>query len=153
KKNSGDLDAQTERYGADGLRVAVLFMGPPDADKQWEDSMAEGPWRFLLRAWRLLVGDDDAAPAAIGGAPASGELRRALHVAIDGVTKDMQAIAYNTAISKLMVLLNAMQGADPLPREVASAFVRMLSPFAPHLAEELWARLGETGFCSLADWP
>jgi leucyl-tRNA synthetase len=153
KKNSGDLDAQVDRYGADALRVAVLFMGPPDADKQWDDSMAEGPWRFLLRAWRLLVGDEVGGPAPLDDAPASGETRRALHVAIDGVTKDMDAVAYNTAISQLMVLLNEMQRANPLPREVATAFVRMLSPFAPHLAEELWARLGGEGLGSNAAWP
>jgi leucyl-tRNA synthetase len=153
KKNGGDLDAQVARYGADTLRAAVLFIGPPEAGKQWEDAMAEGPRRFLARAWRLLAGDEDAPAAPLTDAPANGALRKALHRAIDGVTRDMAAVAYNTAVSKLMVLLNEMAGSSPLPREAADAFVRMLCPIAPHVAEELWERLGGQGFCSHAAWP
>jgi leucyl-tRNA synthetase len=153
KKNGGDLDEQVSRYGADALRVAVLFMGPPEAEKVWEDSMAEGPWRFLLRAWRLLVGDEDAGPAPRTDAPAEGALRKALHRTIDRVTKDMDAIAYNTVVARLMELLTEMQRTSPLPKEVAEAFVRMLCPLAPHVAEEMWAALGHGGLCSLADWP
>jgi leucyl-tRNA synthetase len=153
KKNGGDLDEQVGRYGADALRVAVLFMGPPDAAKQWEDSMAEGPWRFLSRAWRLLVGDDEGVPAPRTDAPASGALRRALHGAIDRVTKDMDAIAYNTVVARLMELLTEMQRTTPLPREAAEGFVRMLCPLAPHVAEEMWAALGHADLCSAAPWP
>jgi leucyl-tRNA synthetase len=153
KKNGGDLDEQVGRYGADALRVAVLFMGPPDAEKTWEDSMAEGPWRFLLRAWRLLVGDEDAGPAPRTDAPSEGALRKALHRTIDRVTKDMDAIAYNTVVARLMELLTEMSRVSPLPRDAAEAFVRMLCPLAPHVAEEMWAVLGHGGLCSLADWP
>jgi leucyl-tRNA synthetase len=153
KKNGGDLDEQVARYGADTLRIAVLFIGPPEASKQWEDAMAEGPRRFLARAWRLLAGDDDTEAVTLTDAPAAGALRKALHKAIAGVTKDMDAVAYNTAVSKLMVLLNEMAGVSPLPREAADAFVRLLCPIAPHVAEELWERLGGKGFCSHASWP
>ena len=153
KKNGGDLDEQVARYGADTLRIAVLFIGPPEASKQWEDAMAEGPRRFLARAWRLLAGDDDTEAVPLSDAPAAGSLRKALHKAIAGVTKDMDGVAYNTAVSKLMVLLNEMAGVSPLPREAADAFVRMLCPIAPHVAEELWERLGGKGFCSHAAWP
>ncbi len=72
---------------------------------------------------------------------------------MDGITKDMDGIAYNTAVSKLMVLMNAMTGVTPLPREVATTFARLLSPLAPHIAEEMWARLGQPGLCTLAAWP
>ncbi len=153
KKNGGDLDEQVARYGADTLRVAVLFMGPPDAEKQWEDSMAEGPWRFLCRAWRTIVGDEDGGPVPRTAEPATGPLRSALHQAIAGVTKDMDAVAYNTAVSKLMVLSSELQAASPLPLEAAEAFVRMLCPLAPHVAEEMWAALGHADLCSLAAWP
>ena len=153
KKNGGDLDAQVATWGADVIRTAVLFLGPPDASKQWEDANAEGPRRFLLRAWRLVVGDEDAAPAARTDAPAEGPLRKALHRAIDGVTKDLDAIAYNTAIAKLMVLVGELTGVSPVPREAIDALVRMLSPFAPHVAEEMWTAIGGKGFVMHADWP
>jgi leucyl-tRNA synthetase len=154
KKNGVNPDDVVASYGADALRLAALFMGPPAADKEWTGpGVLEGPWRFVLRAWRLVVGDDETPAAATTDAPPAGPFRRALHVAIDGVTKDMDAIAYNTAISKLMVLLNEMQDAKPLPTEAVSAFVRMLSPMAPHVAEEMWARTGGTGFACHAPWP
>jgi leucyl-tRNA synthetase len=153
KKNGGDLDEQVARHGADTLRVATLFLGPPDAAKQWQDDSAEGPWRFLVRAWKAIVGDERTPPIPRTPEAASGDLRRALHRAIAGVTQDMDGIAYNTAISKLMVLLNEMEGARPLPHEAASAFVRLLCPFAPHLAEEMWEALGEKGLASHAAWP
>ncbi len=153
KKNGGDLDEQVARYGADTLRVAVLFLGPPEGEKQWQDDAAEGPRRFLARAWRLIAGDERTAPVARVEVPAEGALRRALHRAIDGITRDMDGIDYNTVISKLMVLLTAMEAQTPLPTEAATAFVRMLAPCAPHVAEELWERLGQRALVSLAAWP
>jgi leucyl-tRNA synthetase len=153
KKNGGDLDAQVAQWGADVIRTAVLFLGPPDESKQWEDANAEGPRRFLQRAWRLVLGDEDSPPAPRTEAPAEGALRKALHRAIDGVTKDLDAIAYNTAVAKLMVLVNELTGTTPVPREAVDALVRMLSPFAPHVAEEMWTAIGGKGFVMHADWP
>ncbi len=152
KKNGIGIDEAVARTSGDAVRLAVLFIGPPHADKEWTPTSLEGPWRFLLRAWRAIVGDEHG-DAALSDAPPTGDLWKALHRAVDGITKDMDAIAYNTAVSKLMVLMNAMAGATPLPREVATTFARLLSPLAPHIAEEMWARLGQPGLCTLAAWP
>jgi leucyl-tRNA synthetase len=153
KRNSANPDDLVARYGADAVRLYILFMGPPEANKIWDPNGIEGVWRFLNRAWRVLVGSErqDAKPRSPD--PATGEARRALHEAIAGVTKDMDEMAYNTAISKLMVLLNTMSDLDAVPEEMADAFIRMVCPFAPHLAEELWKRSGREGFASHAQWP
>jgi leucyl-tRNA synthetase len=162
KKNVVNPDAYVDEYGADTLRLYILFMGPVDADKIWSRSDIEGSWRFLGRAWRLIAGDERFEPAPLTDAPAEGEDRTVLHRAIAGVTKDMESLAYNTAISKLMILLGHMTGAAgagdgapprALPREMVDAFVRLLSPLAPHVAEELWSRLGGEGFVAHAAWP
>ena len=157
KKNVINPDEYVAEYGADTLRCYMLFMGPPEADKVWSRSDIEGIWRFLTRAWRAIAGDERTEPLPLSDAPADGEVGRALHKTIAGVTEDMEALRFNTAISKLMVLLGAIVPGDgesrTLPREAASAFVRMLAPFAPHLAEELWTRLQGEGLVSLAPWP
>jgi leucyl-tRNA synthetase len=153
KKNGVSPDDLVPRYGVDALRVCELFMGPPEADKVWSDAQLEGARRFLQRAWRMLVGDEESPPAPRTAEPASGALRRTLHKSIAAVTKDMDAIAYNTAIAKLMELLSELQRANPLPEEAATAFVRMLAPHAPHVAEEMWERLGQRGFVAHAAWP
>ncbi|MBL9086107.1 MAG: leucine--tRNA ligase [Planctomycetia bacterium] len=153
KKNGVGIDEAVARYSGDAVRLAGLFLGPPDAEKEWTPNAIEGPWRFLLKAWRLLVGDEDGPGVPLTDAPATGALRKAVHRAIDGITKDMEAIAFNTAVSKLMVLLSELQGANPLPRDAAEAFVTLLAPFAPHAAEEMWAALGRAPFVSVAPWP
>ena len=153
KKNVVNPDEIVQQLGADVLRLYILFMGPPEGDKLWDASGIQGMARFLKKAWRMLVGDERTEPRPLDDAPAEGEARHALHSAIAGVTADMEALAYNTAISKLMVLANAMADLDTLPREMADAFLRMLSPFAPHIAEEMWAEIGGDGFVSVAAWP
>ena len=157
KKNVINPDEYVAEYGADTLRLYMLFMGPAEADKIWSRSDIEGVWRFLNRAWRLIVGDERFPAAARSDAPAEGEARRLLHTTVAGVTQDMDGLAYNTAISKLMVLVNGMhalaaEGAA-LPREMVGAFLRMLAPFAPHIAEEMWAEVGGEGLAAHAAWP
>ena len=153
KKNVINPDDIIREYGADTLRLYILFMGPPDADKLWDRSGIQGVYRFLNKAWRTLCGTDRHPALARTDAPAEGDARHALHSAIAGVTADMDALAYNTAISKLMVLLNAMADLETLPQEMANAFLRMLAPFAPHAAEAMWEAIGGEGFASLAAWP
>ena len=152
KKNGIGIDEAVARTSGDAVRLAVLFIGPPDADKEWTDSSLEGPWRFLLRAWRTVVGPEDGA-VELTDAPATGTLRKAVHRAVDGVTRDLEAFGFNTAISKLMVLLNELQAAAPLPRDAAETFVRLLAPLAPHIAEEMWARLGHEDLVCTTSWP
>ena len=155
KKNVINPDELVAEYGADTLRLYIMFMGPPEADKVWSRSDIEGTWRYLNRAWRLLMGDPRSPKTTLADGAPDGDLRRQLHVAIAGVTADMEALAFNTAISKLMVLLNAMldRGDTDLSREVAHAFLRMLEPFAPHIAEEMWAGIGGEDFLCRQAWP
>jgi len=150
--NPDDVIAQ---YGADSLRVYELFMGPLEKGAPWSTEGIPGCHRFLQRAWRLFV-DEDApgeplAPLAPGqGTPAQARLTART---VAGVTQDVEALAFNTAIAKLMVWIRDVAKDGPPPRAGAEAFLRLLAPFAPHLAEELWARLGCDGLVSLAPWP
>ena len=156
KKNVINPDVLVKQYGADTLRLYILFMGPPQADKVWSLSDIEGMARFLNRLWRLVRGDRRVEPAATTEAAPVGEDLGLLHRTVAGVTDDMEGLSFNTAISKLMVMLNGMTKADrdePLPRSMLRALLRMLEPFAPHVAEELWATVGGEGFCALAPWP
>ncbi len=153
KKNVVNPDDIIQVYGADTLRLYILFMGPPVADKLWDDSGIQGVHRFLNKAWRLIMGDERQTARARSTEPASGDARHALHTAIAGTTKDMDALGYNTAISKLMVLLNTMADLDPVPEDMLDAFLRMLAPFAPHVVEEMWEATGREGLASLAAWP
>jgi leucyl-tRNA synthetase len=150
--NPDDVVAQ---FGADALRLYELFMGPLEKGAPWSTDGIPGVFRFLQRAWRMLVDEDRpgeplAALAAGDGTP---EQARLTAQTIAGVTADLETLALNTAISKLMVWSRDVAKDHPTPRAGAEAFVRLLAPFAPHLAEELWERLGGTGFVSLAPWP
>jgi leucyl-tRNA synthetase len=153
KKNVVNPDTVVADYGADVCRLYLLFMGPTEGNKVWDHSGIEGLKRFHARAWRLFLGDDRTAASPRTDAPASGEARRALHVAVAGVTKDVEALAFNTAISKLMVLLNTMHDLAEVPVEMLDAFARLLQPFAPHAAEEFWASLGRKTLVAHAPWP
>ena len=139
-------------HGADAFRLYEMFMGPLEAVKPWNTRSIEGVDRFLNRSWRLLVTDEGLSPK-LREIPASGDLRRALHTAIKSVTRDLDGLRCNTAISALMILLNAMEAADPLPREVADTFLKLLAPLAPHIAEELWERLGPRSRLAQESWP
>ncbi len=153
KHNVVNPDNIVREHGADALRLYIMFVGPPEADVIWTDAGITGIDRFLQRAWRLLAGTErhDALPRTDGSA--EGDLRRAMHTAIAEITRDMDAIAYNTAVSKLMVLLNAMGASTCIPNEVARTFLTMLSPMAPHIADELWTRMGYEGLASTSEWP
>jgi leucyl-tRNA synthetase len=152
-------DEMVEKYGADTGRVYELFIGPPELDAEWNDRGVDGVARFLHRVWRLVVGEEDDGPAS--GAPASGAgLLRKLHETIDKVSRDLDAFHFNTAMAALMELSNAMQDyiqgggqRDQTWDVVARDLTRLLAPFAPHLAEELWQRTGQEGLVALASWP
>jgi leucyl-tRNA synthetase len=143
-------DEVVEEYGADSLRLYEMFMGPLEQVKPWQTNGVQGVYRFLERVWRLFVDDTGATRAP--GAALTTEARRALHVAIREATEGIETLRFNTPIAKMMALVNELRGAA-LPREEARAFLLILHPFAPHVAEELWARVGFTEALYGHPWP
>jgi leucyl-tRNA synthetase len=151
-KNIVTPDDMYAEYGADTFRVYEMSMGPLDVSRPWETRAVVGAQRFLQRVWRLVV-DEESGEALAADAEADLALRRALHRTIDGVHADMEALRFNTAIAKLIELTNQVTKAGSRPREVIEPLVLMLAPFAPHLAEELWARLGHPDTLAFEPFP
>jgi len=147
-------DDIVKEYGADSLRLYEMFMGPLTQVKPWSMKGVEGVSRFLSRVYRLVVDDEtgELSSKLSGGEPTKDQLR-ALHAAIRKVGGDIERMDYNTAISAMMIFVNEAQAWDALPRSLLSTFVLILSPFAPHLAEELWNRLGHPDSLSGEAWP
>lgn len=151
--NPNDVVAE---YGADSLRLYEMFMGPLDQVKPWKTDSVEGVYRFLGRVWRLIVDEStDEMNSKLTDAPGSSEpeLWKTLHKTIKKVQKDIESLSFNTAISQMMIFTNDATKATTLPRETVEMFLKTLSPFAPHIAEELWSRMGNEGFIVQQDWP
>ena len=148
--NPDDVIAQ---YGADSFRLYEMFMGPLEAVKPWQTSGVEGVYRFLHRAWKMIVGPDGGLHPAITDAPMSRDQERLLHQTIRKVREDTDTLNFNTAISQLMVFLNEFSKADPRNRGAMEALVLMLTPYAPHIAEELWRTLGHTDTPAYEPYP
>jgi leucyl-tRNA synthetase len=130
-----------DRYGADAVRLYTLFMGPADEDMDWQDSGIEGVWRFLNRLWRVALGQVGRESPADADTP----LARKAHWAIAKVTDDVdRRFAFNTPIAAVMELVNEIQRSpdDPAARFAVETAVSLIQPYAPHVAEELWSRLG-----------
>ena len=150
KKNVEDPLDIVARYGADALRTYEMFMGPLDQVKPWQTSGCEGVYRFLGRVWRLFV-DQHTGDIKPFSEPRK-DVTKALHLAIKESTEGIAALKFNTPVSRMMELVNTAGGELPT-REEAEAFILILSPYAPHLAEELWSRLGHTDTLAEATWP
>jgi leucyl-tRNA synthetase len=150
--NPDDMCAE---YGADAMRLYELFMGPLEDGVEWETAGVAGTRRFLDRTWRLLIDQDNNLTTKVSAdAPTDNrELERALHAAIKKVTQSVTDLRFNTAIAEMMVFVNEATKATAIPRAWFEAFVKILSPFAPHLCEELWQRLGHTGTIAFEPWP
>jgi leucyl-tRNA synthetase len=141
-KNSVTPDEMFEQFGTDTLRLYEMFMGPLDQDRPWETKSVIGSHRLLQRVWRNMV-DEDTGRLAVTNEPASDDLKRALNRTIAAVDADMDALRFNTAIARITELNNDLTKHDgPTPREVADPMVRLLGPLVPHVAAELWERLG-----------
>lgn len=167
KGNVVDPDALIERYGADTARLFTLFASPPEKDLDWSDQGVEGSFRFLNRVWRLVFEVLPFIGSAVKPDPASlgdgaRDLRRTVHKTIRKVTDDLdERFHFNTAISAVMELVNAIQSFEPknapenapVLREAVESVVQLLAPFVPHVAEELWESLGHQGGVEAADWP
>jgi leucyl-tRNA synthetase len=143
-------------YGADSLRLYEMFMGPLEATKPWSMRGVEGVYRFLSRVWRVII-DDRAEEMKLSDAvqdvPPDRETLRLLHQTIQKVTEDLDAMSFNTAIAKMMEFCNHLTGLKVRPRAVLDPYVLLLSPFAPHIAEELWRALGHPDTLAYEPWP
>ncbi|NJC11083.1 leucyl-tRNA synthetase [Micromonospora profundi] len=151
-KNVVTPDDMCAAYGADTFRVYEMSMGPLEVSRPWETRAVVGSYRFLQRVWRAIV-DEQTGAVRVTDDPADEATRRLLHKVIDGVRGDMDGIRFNTAIAKLIQLTNGLTGLSATPREVAEPLVLMLAPFAPHVAEELWRKLGHDTSLTYADFP
>jgi leucyl-tRNA synthetase len=164
KKNVVDLDAFVSDYGADVARWFVLSDSPPDRDVEWTDSGVHGSWRFVQRVWALVDEYGQAAPKPGEAAPQTeGEalaLRQIAHRTIAGITDDIENFRFNKAVARCYELVNAIAklkgegAAETFARgEALALLAQLLSPFMPHLAEEMWEKLGREKFCASAPWP
>jgi leucyl-tRNA synthetase len=155
-KNAVAPDDMYEEYGADTLRVYEMSMGPLDLSRPWETRAVVGSQRFLQRLWRLVV-DEETGRLTVSDEPADRPTRQAVHRTIDGVGRDMERMQFNTAIAKLIELVNhltkQLTATGSVPREAVEPLVLMVAPLAPHLAEELWVRLGRSGGVSRVAYP
>jgi leucyl-tRNA synthetase len=141
-------------HGTDSLRLYLMFLGPLEAMKPWNPRGIEGVHRFLHKVWRLAIGQDGQPNAKISPTvPPAPALEKLRHETIRKVGEDIESLRFNTAISQMMIFANALQEAPTYTRESILTLVQLLAPFAPHLGEELWARLGETASLSTAPWP
>ncbi|MGV9214812.1 leucine--tRNA ligase [Micromonospora sp. RB23] len=151
-KNVVTPDEMCAAYGADTFRVYEMSMGPLEVSRPWETRAVIGSYRFLQRVWRAVV-DEQTGELRVTDDPADEATRRLLHTVIDGVRGDMDGIRFNTAIAKLIQLTNGLTGLSATPREVAEPLVLMVAPFAPHVAEELWRKLGHDTSLTYVDFP
>ena len=146
-----------EEYGADALRLYELFIGPLSVSAPWQTRGVEGVYRFLQRVWRLAIDEDTGQLSGkLTDAPIDSdkELWKVLNQTIKDVTEDTESIdKMNTAISHMMVFVNAATQATTVSKETMKTFLRMLSPYAPHIAEEIWQRFGEAKLIAYAPWP
>jgi len=155
-KNKGNVvnpDNVIATHGADSLRLYLMFLGPLERDKPWNTHGIEGVRRFLDRSWRLVVDDEENLDARVVDAEPGADTLRVLHKTIDAVTVMTEDLRFNTAISQMMVFVNDMTALEVRPRSVLEQFVLLLGPYAPHMAEELWGRLGHSGTLSYERWP
>jgi leucyl-tRNA synthetase len=142
-------------YGADTFRLYEMYMGPLEAQKPWNTRDIVGMSRFLASVHRNLLGDEEDAKrvVTIEPLPIEESLQRQMHRTIKKVGEDIQSLRFNTAIAELIKLNNEITGMTSVPRELAETLVLMLAPFAPHLGEELWERLGHHKSLARRPWP
>lgn len=147
-------DFVIQEYGADSLRLYEMFMGPLEAVKPWSMRGVEGVHRFLNRVHRLVCdGETGAVLPSVVDEAATSEQLKILHATIKKVGGDIEALGFNTAISAMMEFVNAATGWEKRPRSVLETFLLLLAPFSPHIAEELWQKLGHTESLAFEPWP
>ena len=152
KGNVVNPDHVVEQYGADTLRVYEMFMGPLDASIAWSENGLESTRRFLDRIWRLYVAEDGSLSERIQDAE-NPALERVYHQTVKKVTEDYEILHFNTAISQMMIFLNATKDQTIIPKAYAQGLIQLLAPLAPHISEEIWQKLGHQDSISHVTWP
>ena len=140
-------------WGTDSLRLYEMFMGPLDQVKPWQTSGITGVHRFLKRIWKLSIGENGQISDKVSDQENSAEFNKVLHKTIKKVGEDCEEMKFNTAISAMMELLNACYKEPIINRKNLEVFVLLLAPFAPHICEELWSKLGHKESIAFAPWP
>lgn len=148
KGNVVNPDDVVAVYGADVFRIYEMFIGPFDADVPWDTRGIEGVRRFLEKVWRMFTTKDE-----VRGTKYDIGLETLLNRTIKKVGEDIETLNFNTAVSAMMILANAMADAESVPTAAAESFVKILAPFAPHMTEEIWSRMGHTTSIHLEPWP
>jgi len=146
-------DDVVEEYGADSMRLFEMFMGPLVDVKPWSMRGVEGVHRFLNRVWRMIVDEEGGIQTGVKEAPLTGGEERLLHQTIKKVTQDLESLSLNTAISQMMIFVNEFLNRDVKPLKALETLVLLLSPFAPHICEELWQKLGHAESLAYEAWP
>jgi len=149
-------DDVVDQYGADSLRLYEMFMGPLEQVKPWSMKGVEGVYRFLARVWRMITdeeADDVRLNAAVQEADLNQDQERILHKTIKAVTEDIEKLSFNTAISRMMEFTNEFSPQEVRPKSAMETLTILLSPFAPHMAEELWQLLGHDNTLAFEPWP
>jgi leucyl-tRNA synthetase len=159
-KSSGNgttPDAVIEEFGADTLRLFMMFMGPLEQNKIWSSKGLEGVYRFLGRVWRLAMEEDSngnwSKSSKVQDVEIPAALNKLLHKTIKKVGSDIEALQFNTVVSELMILTNELTKEEVKPKKALETLVLLLSPYAPHMAEELWTQLGHTHTLAFEPWP
>ncbi|RPI67427.1 MAG: leucine--tRNA ligase, partial [Ignavibacteriae bacterium] len=151
--NSINPDTIVNEFGADALRLYEMFLGPLEASKPWNTKGIEGISRFLDRVWRLIVTEDGTLHSSVQDVSCTPEQDRVLHATIKKTSEDVDALSFNTSIAQFMIFVNEFTSAEVRPRTAMLQFLQCLAPFAPHISEELWRRLGNTTSIHLSSFP
>jgi leucyl-tRNA synthetase len=159
-KSRGNIispDDVIDQYGADAFRCYEMFMGPLEQMKPWSMRGVEGVSRFLARVWRLIISENQAGQWELSPAVQDVDLTKAqqkiLHATIKKVTEDIESLSFNTAISQMMIFVNAFTTAETIPLSAMRTFLVLLNPFAPHLSSELWENVKSPGQITAQSWP
>jgi leucyl-tRNA synthetase len=146
-------DEVVAQYGADAMRLFEMFMGPLEEVKPWSTRGVEGVFRFLNRVWRLFVDESGSIDLSIVDGPPEPDIERVFHATVKKVGEDIENLRFNTAIAQLMIFVNEVMKSEKRSRRVLEPFVLLLAPFAPHIGEELWQKLGHQASLALETWP